>query len=36
MLADAAVGILVGLTLVAALSLGSRLACYVRSVRAHS
>jgi uncharacterized protein len=35
MLADAAVGILVGLALVAALSLGSRLAGYVRSVRAH-
>lgn len=36
MAADAAVGILVGLALVAALSLGSRLAGYVRSVRAHS
>ncbi len=35
MAADAAVGILVGLALVAALSLGSRLAGYVRSVRAH-
>ena len=36
MAADAAVGILVGLAIVAALSLGSRLAGYVRSVRAHS
>jgi predicted DNA repair protein MutK len=36
MAADAAVGILVGLALVVALSLGSRLAVYVRSVRAHS
>jgi predicted DNA repair protein MutK len=35
MMADAAVGILVGLALVAALSLGSRLTGYVRSVRAH-
>lgn len=35
MAADAAVGILVGLALVAALSLGSRLAGYVRGVRAH-
>ena len=36
MAADAAVGVLVGLALVASLSLGSRLAGYVRSVRAHS
>ena len=35
MSADAAVGIFVGLVLVAALSLGSRLAGYVRGVRAH-
>jgi uncharacterized protein len=35
MAADAAVGILVGFTLVAALSLGSRLAGYVRGLRAH-
>jgi predicted DNA repair protein MutK len=35
MAADAAVGIFVGLVLVAALSLGSRLAGYVRGVRAH-
>lgn len=35
MAADAAIGILVGLALVAALSLGSRLAGYVRGVRAH-
>jgi len=35
MAADAAVGIIVGLLLVAALSLGSRLAEYVRGVRAH-
>jgi predicted DNA repair protein MutK len=35
MAADAAVGILVGFALVAALSLGSRLAGYVRGVRAH-